>query len=541
MNFFTKTTFLVLLTVNVLLPCTSILVTKGASANKSVMITYACDGEFLPYLRNEPAADYAPGDSLVLTTWGGKVRGKIHRPAHTYAKVGLINEHQLAIGETTFSGREELQNPDGLLHYWELMNIALRRAKTAREAIGVITDLVDIYGYASTGESFSIADKEEAWILEMIGPGKGGDGAIWVARKIPDGYVSCHANKAVIGEFPLNDSENCLYSDNVIDFAIEKGYYDPDTDGPFKFNDVYCPPTPKNRRYASARVWSVFNRAAPSLNLSSDYHRSVKGADDYPLFVKPNKKLDTRDVIALMRDHYEGTDIDMRKGVDAGPYGTPNRWRPINWKVDDEEYAWERPISTQQTAYSIITQSRSHLPDEIGGVLWYGLDDTYTNCYFPLYCAIDAIPDSYAKGDIRNFSWESAWWAFNFVSNFANIKYNHMVTDIQKVQKELESHLFSLQPAVEQTAMTLYKSDKKLMKDYLTDYSVMRGEMVAEKWRDLGKYLVMKYNDGYIKNKKGRIVEQGYSNEWLEKVIEARPEQFKLPENKNTPESKLVD
>ncbi len=533
--------FLLLGLINLVFGCTSILVSKGASSNGSVMITYACDGEFLSHLRKEVAADYSPGDSLELKDWNGKIRGKIHRITHTYAKVGLINEHQLAIGETTFSGREELENPDGLLDYWELMSIALRRAKTAKEAIKVITDLVEIYGYGSTGESISIADKKEAWLLEIIGMGKGRKGAVWVAMKIPDGSICCHANKAVIGEFPLDDKKNCIYSENVISFAIEKGYYNPEKDGVFKFNDVYCPPTPKNRRYASARVWSVFRRVAPSLKLSSDYHRSVEGAKDYPLFIKPDKKLSTQDVIGLMRDHYEGTDFDMQKGIDAGPYGSPNRWRPMEWENDGKEYVWERPISTQQTGFSIVTQSRSHLPNEIGGIMWYAVDDTYTNCYVPFYCGINELPKSYTFGDIRKFSWDSAWWTFNFVSNYANLKYKYMYQDIKSVQSKLEDDFFKLQPIIEKTAKSLYKSDKELMVKYLTDYSVMHAENVVDKWHDLGEYLIMKYNDGYIKNEKGRIVNQGYPSEWLKKVIKNRPEQFLLPENDDTPESKLID
>ncbi|MBN2279562.1 MAG: C69 family dipeptidase [Candidatus Marinimicrobia bacterium] len=527
--------------INVTFACTSILVSKGASADGSVMITYACDGEFHPQLSREAAADWGPTDSLELRAWGGKVRGKIPRVPHTYAKVGLINEHQLAIGETTFSGREELENPDGLLHYWELMNIALRRAKTAREAIKVITDLVEEYGYRSTGESFSIADKNEVWILEMIGPGQGGIGALWVAMKVPEGTICAHANKAVIGEFPLKDPKNCLYSKNVIEFAIKKGYYDPKTDGPFRFNDVYCPPTPSNRRYASARVWSIFRRAAPSLDLSSDYHRSVEGAKDYPLFVRPDKKLTLQDVIALMRDHYEETEFDMRQGIDAGPYGNPNRWRPIEWEVDGEKYAWERPVSTQQTGFSMVTQSRSWLPDPIGGVLWYGLDETYTSCYAPFYCCINELPESYTTGNIHEFSWESAWWAFNFVSNFATIKYNYMVEDIKAVQQKLESDFMALQPVVDHTAEALYKSEPQLMVQYLTDYSVMHAENVVKKWGDLGRYLIVKYNDGYVKDESGHIHEQGYSRDWLHKVLQSCPRQYKLLKGNENPESKLID
>jgi len=354
--------------------CTNLLVTRKASVDGSVMITYTCDGEFHPHLEYTPAARYLAGDSVNITDWHGKVRGRIKQSRQTYAVIGLMNEHQLAICETTFGGREELRNPDGLLHYWDMMQLALERAKTAREAIKVMTGLVTEYGYQSTGESFSIADTKEAWIMEMIGPGPGGQGAEWVALRIPDGYISCHANKARIGEFPLNDPENCLYSDNVISFAVEKGYYDPKSGKPFRFCEAYCPATPKNQRYADTRVWSIFRRAAPSKNLSPDYHRAVEAAEPYPLWIKPDKKLSVADIFALMRDHYEGTDYDMTRGIDAGPYGTPNRWRPIDWTLDSLDfYVWERPISTQQTAFSFVSQSRSWLPNPIGGVLWYGL------------------------------------------------------------------------------------------------------------------------------------------------------------------------
>jgi dipeptidase len=522
--------------------CTNLLVTKGASEDGSVIITYTCDGEFHPRLRYHPAADYAPGDSLEITDWGGNLRGKIAQVEHTYAYVGLMNEHQLAISETTSSGREELHNPDGLLHYWDLMQLALQRTKTAGEAIRVMTDLVDEYGYRSTGETFSIADTEEAWIMEMIGPGPGGDGAIWVALRIPDGYVSCHANKARIGEFPLDDPENCLYSDNVISFAIDKGYYDPDSGEPFRFREAYCPDTPKNQRYADARVWSIFGRAAPSAGLSPDYHRAVEGAEPYPLWVEPDEKLSMADVFSLMRDHYEGTEYDMTQGLDAGPYGTPNRWRPITWTVDEVEYAWERPISTQQTGFSFVSQSRSWLPDAVGGVFWYGVDDTYTTCYVPLYCCIDDVPESYAVGGLQRFTWDSAWWVFNFAANFANIRYSDMLPEIQAVQNDIEGTFLALQPAVEKTAVQLAETDPELLTRFLTDYSVTHGELVVKRWRELGEHLITKYNDGYVKDDEGRPREQGYSEDWLRKVIEARPDQFRLPEKEeDVPETKLVD
>jgi dipeptidase len=522
--------------------CTNLLVTKAASEDGSVMLTYTCDGEFHPHLDYSPAADYEPGDSLELKDWYGNVRGKIKQVLHTFAVVGMMNEHQLTICETTFDGREELQDTTGLLHYWDLMELALLRAKTAREAIVIMTDLVAEYGYRSTGETFSIADTQEVWIMEMIGPGSGGHGAIWVALRIPDGYISCHANKARIGEFPLDDPENCLYSDNVISFAVDKGYYDPKSGEPFQFCEAYCPSTPKNQRYADARVWSIFRRAAASQNFSPDYHRAVEGAKPYPLWIKPDRKLSLVDVFSLMRDHHEGTDYDMTKGIDAGPYGTPNRWRPLDWMVDSVEYSWERPISTQQTGFSFVSQSRSWLPDPIGGVLWYGVDDTYTSCYVPLYCGIDTIPKSFASGSIKEFSWESAWWVFNFVANFANLRYSDMLPEIQAVQSDIEGTFLALQPAVEKTAMEISKSDPNLLARYLTHYSVTHAEKVVARWRELGEHLIVKYNDGYVKDEEGHPQEEGYPESWLREVVKSRPDQFLLPiKEDQAPESKLVD
>ncbi|MCX5800847.1 MAG: C69 family dipeptidase [Candidatus Eisenbacteria bacterium] len=508
--------------------CTSLLVTRGATVDGSVMITYTCDGEFHPHLRHAPAAYYEPGDSLEITDWEGRVLGKIKQVAHTYAYVGLMNEHQLVIGETTFDGREELHNPEGLLDYWTMIELALQRARTAREAVKVMTDLVGDYGYRSTGESFSIADPKEAWILEMIGPGPGGHGAVWVAVKVPDGYISCHANKARIGGFPLNDPENCLHSGNVVSFAVEKGYYNPRSGGPFRFCDIYCPSTPKNQRYADARVWSIFRRAAPSANLSPDYHRAVERTQPYPLWIKPDNKLSTADVFTLMRDHYEGTDYDMTEGIDAGPYGAPIRSRPITWTVDSVEYAWERPISTQQTGFSFVSQSRSWLPDPVGGVLWYGVDDTYTTCYVPLYCCIDSVPKSFATGSLDEFSWDSAWWVFNLVANYANLRYCDMIVEIKTTQSDAEKTFLALQPVVEKTAADLAKSDSKLVTRYLTNYSVTQAESVVARWRELGEHLITKYNDGYVKDETGRPSEKGYPENWLRNVLKSRPEQFRL-------------
>ncbi len=522
--------------------CSNLLVTKGASTDGSTMITYTCDGVFHPHLQHALAADHKPGDSVEIVDWHGKVYGKIPQVAHTYTRVGFMNEHQLAISETTFEGREELKNPDGLLHYKDLIIFSLERAKTAREALKVMTDLVEKYGYRATGESISIADKKEIWLLEIIGSGPGGKGAIWVAVRIPDGYISAHANKARIGSFPLKDPKNCIYSKNVISFAEKKGYYDPKSRKPFLFNEAYCPTTPKNNRFADTRVWSMFRRAAPSKKLSPDYHRSVDGAKPYPLWIKPDKKISLDDVFALMRDHYEGTDFDMTKGVDAGPYGSPNRWRPLSWKYDSAEYIWERPISTQQTGYSFVTQSRSNLPDAVGGVFWYGVDDTYMTCYIPLYCSNTDIPKSFTIGSLDKFSWESAWWVFNFVANWANLKYSYMKPDILAVQKELEGKFLNQQGAIEKTALSLLKKDPNQMVNFLTDYSVTNGEMVVKRWKELGEYLLTKYNDGYVRNDKGRSEEKGYPKTWTKRVLKERPDQFKLKQKKDkVPESKLID
>ena len=516
--------------------CTSILVTRGASADGSVMITYSCDDAGLyASLSLVPAADHKPGESIAIEPRGPEDKrppGKIPQVAHTYKVLGLMNEHQLAISETTFGGREELHNPLGLIDCSPLMILALQRARTAREAIQVMTRLVAEYGYGDEGESFSIADTQEAWILEMVGTGPGGKGAVWVAVRIPDGQVSCHANSARIGEFPRNDPANCLYSENVESFARSKGWYDPKSGQPFRFCDAYCPATPLSRRICDTRVWSILRRAAPSQHLSPDYHRSKPGSQPYPLSLPPDAKLSAADVFALMRDHYEGTEFDMTQGVDAGPYGLPRRWRPLAWKVDGVEYAWERPIATQQAAFTFVSQSRAWLPDPVGGLYWYGVDDAYTSCYIPLYCGIDALPKSYTGGSNSKFSWDSAWWVFNFVSNYAYLKWSYMIPEIRACQKDIESNFLALQPAVEKTAVELLKTSPNLAVRYLTDYSVMHGEQTVGRWRELAEHLITKYNDGYVRDIHGKYPEVGYPEAWLRRVLRERPEQFKIPQEK---------
>ncbi len=509
--------------------CTNFIVSKGATVDKSVMITYTCDGEFHPILRQIPAADHGPDDWFEVTTWGGEVLGRVKQPAHTYGVINLMNDQQVAIGETTTGGRDELINPDGLLSYWRLMQLTLQRAATAREAITVMGDLVATYGYRSSGESFAIAGPDEAWIMEMVGPGPGGQGAHWVALRVPDGYVSAYANLGRIGTFPQNKPRECLHSDGIAEFATAQGWYDPATDGDFNWRQAFHPTDPQKLRYTATRVWSLFRRAAPDLDLPDDYHRGVAGAEPYPLWIKPTEKLDVAAVFDLMRDHYEGTPYDMTQGVDAGPFGNPDRWRPMSWEVDGNSYTWERPISTQQTGFSMVTQSRSKLPDAVGGVTWYGLDNTWFTCYTPLYCGITAVPPAYATGRLSQFSWDSAWWVFNFVSNLASQKYSYMSPDILAVREAIEGEFLALQPAVEETAARLAQQDPALMTAYLTDYSVLHAENVVRKWRELGEFLLTKYNDGYVKDADGRAQEKGYPASWLRAVLKERPDQFKLP------------
>lgn len=512
--------------------CTSILVTKGASKNGATIISYSCDGEFHPILEMLPAADHKPGEMFQLESWSGR-KLLIPQVAHTYKVVGLMNEYQLAIGETTFDGRLNLVNSEGYFDYYPLMRIALQRAKTAREAIKVMTSLVEEYGYCSTGESFSIADKEEAWIMEMIGMGPGNKGAVWVAVKVPDGYVSVHANMSRIHEFPLNDPENCIYSKNVISFAEKMGYYDSKRGKPFSFSDAYNPATEEQVRYSLRRVWSVLRRIAPSQNFSPDYSSFVKGATPYPLFVKPDSKLDVQDVIALHRDHYEGTEFDMTKNLSSGPFGAPDRWRPIKWDVDGKKYAWERPIATQQSAFVFVSESRADVPDEIGGVYWYGLDNPYTSVFVPLYTSITELPKSYTVGTLRKYSRDSAWWVFNFVANYANLRWSYMIKDIQKVQKEIESAEFGRQKYLEETVMKMAKDNKGMVAPYLTKYCVDNAEGTVQKWRDLGDFLITRYNDGYIQDEKGNPHEIGYPVPWLKKELKESGDRFKLGQERN--------
>jgi dipeptidase len=511
--------------------CTNYLFTNGATKDGSTMITYAADShEMYGELYYTAAADHLPGAMLDIFEWdSGKFLGQIKQVAHTFAVVGNMNEHQVSIGETTWGGREELKDPKAIMDYGSLMYIALQRAKTAREAIKVITDLVAEYGYYSSGESFSIADPNEVWIFEIISKGTNNKGAAWVARKVPDGYICAHANQARIRQFPLNDKENCLYAKDVISFAREKGYFKGE-DKNFSFADAFAPLDYSALRFCEARVWSMFRRAAPSLNLSIDYVNGVKGAEPLPLWIKPDNKLSVHDVMELMRDHFEGTDFDMTKDIGAGPFQLPYRWRPLTWQVDSVEYCNERAVSTQQTGFSFVAQARSWMPDPVGGVLWFGVDDTYSTVYVPMYCGINKVPNAYAvgTGSFEDFTWESAFWVFNFVSNYAYLRYSDMIKDIQKVQRELEGNFLADQPQIEEAALTLYKQSPQIARDYLSDYSVKLGESTVKRWKKLGEFLIYKYLDGNVKNELGNVTHPGYPESWYRHIVNETGDHFKM-------------
>lgn len=511
--------------------CTNFLITKGASADGSCMITYAADAHVLyGELYHTPAASHLSGAMLDVYEWDtGKFLGQIKQVEQTYNVVGNMNEHQVAIGETTWGGRHELQDPKGVIDYGSMIYIALQRAKTAREAIDVMVSLVNEYGYYSSGESLSVSDSNEVWLFEIIGKGPEEKGAVWVARKVPDGYITGHANNPRIRQFPLNESETTIYAPDVITFARKQGYFD-GADADFSFADTYGPLEFGAVRFCDARVWAMFNRAAPSMKLSADWVQGVDGAERIPLWVKPDKKLTVHDVMELMRDHFEGTPLDMTADIGAGPYDLPYRWRPMTWKNEDVTYFNERATSTQQTGFSFVSQSRSWLPNSIGGVLWFGVDDTYSTVYTPMYCNISRVPHSFAvgTGSFNDVTFESAFWVFNQVSNFAYLRYRDMIKDIQIVQRELEGRFIADQPAIDQAALALHEKSPRLAVDYLTDYSVRTGDQAVERWRELSKRLLYKYLDGNVKDANGNVTHPGYPESWYEMVAKSTGSQLAM-------------
>lgn len=523
-------------------PCTNFLVGKNASTDGSTFISYAADSyNLFGELYHWPAKKYNAGEMLKVYEWDtGKYLGEIDQALQTYNVIGNMNEYQLAIGETTFGGRSELVDSTGIIDYGSLIYITLQRAKNAREAIKVMTDLVSKYGYYSGGESFSIADPNEVWVMEMIGKGVGNKGAVWVAVRIPDDCVSAHANQARIQQFPLNDPENCLYAPDVITFAREKGYYTGEDDN-FSFAQAYAPLDFGAMRFCEARVWSFFNSVNKDMGKYVTYAQG-KTTEPMPLYIKPDNKLSAQDVQRMMRDHYEGTELDWRFDVGAGPFNSPYRWSPLTYEVDSVEYCNERPIATQQTAFSFVAQMRSWLPKEVGGILWFGIDDAAQTVYYPFYSGHNVVPEEMAvgNGDLLNFSWTSAFWIHNWVSNLVYTRYSDMSEDMKKVQSDLETLFAVQQPQIEEKALAIQKQSGDEAVKLLTEYTNnLVGEGLGQ-WKKLGEYLMVKYIDGVIKpevngefkrNEYGQPaspIRPGYSNEYYQKIIDQTGDKYKV-------------
>jgi dipeptidase len=467
-----------------------------------------------------------------------------------------MNEHQLAIGETTYGGNETLLDTTAIVDYGSLIYLTLQRAKNAREAIKVMSDLVSEYGYASEGESFSIADPNEAWIFEIIGKGSGGKGAVWVARRIPDGYVSGHANQARIQTFPLSTGKKnsiaitskelgrisdpnveCVYAYDVIDFARTKNLFK-GKDAEFSFSDTYNPITFSGARFCEIRVWSFFKSVNADMY---QYFNYVSGHDlskRMPLWIKPDHKISDHDMMGFMRDHLEGTPLDMRKDIGAGSFGLPYRWRPLDWKLSDDKdapkYCNERATCTQQTGFVFVAECRNWLPDPVGGIFWFGVDDAGTTVFTPMYCGITEIPECFrvGNGDMLTYSPTSAFWLFNTVANFCYMRYDKMSADAKKVQNQLETGYISKTDSIDNEALKLSAKDMNLAKEYLTKYSVAMAQNTFKQWKTLSEYLIVKYIDGNIKKEKDGKFERnswgnpvmpmqpGYSDTWKRSVIQ---------------------
>lgn len=527
------------------LACTGLLVGKKASTDGSVMISYAADSHGLyGEMYHWPAATWPKGATLDVVEWDtGKPLGTIAQVERTYNVVGNMNEHQLAITESTFGGRRELRDTAGIMDYGSLIYITLQRAKTAREAIKVMTDLVAEYGYYSGGETFSIADKQEAWVMEMVGKGPGRKGAIWVAIRVPDDCISAHANQSRIQQIPFDDKENCLYAPDVVSFAREKGYFK-GKDADFSFQQAYCPYDFGALRGCEARVWSFFRQYDPTMDQYTDFIKGDPTKQPMPLYIKPNRKLSVQDVQQGMRNHFEGTDLDMTKDAGAGPYKVPYRWRPMTFKVDGVEYTNERAIATQQTGFVIVPQMREWLPDEIGGILWFGVDDADMAVFNPVYASSVRVPECYrvGNGDLLNFSWTSAFWMHNWVANMAYHKYSFMIQDIRKVQQELENHYQEVIPAIDKAAQELYAKDPKEAVEFLTWFSTSTADNATARWKKLGEYLVVKYIDGNVKKEENGQFKRnayglpaypdfpGYDEDYYRSIVKSAGERLKVKE-----------
>lgn len=527
--------------------CTNLIVGKNASADGSVIVSYSADdfGSF-GYLRHFAAGKHGKGSMRSVYNWEtNNYAGEIEEVAETYNVIGNMNEHQLTITETTFGGRPELVDSTGLLDYGSLIYITLQRAKTAREAIRVMTDLIDRYGYNSGGESFTIADENEAWVMDLIGKGPGRKGAVWVAMRVPDDCICAHANQSRIRRFPMDDPENCLYAKDVVELAREKGYYK-GKDSDFSFCEAYAPADFSALRFCEARVWSFFNRYAEGMDRYLPYAsgEDLQG-EPMPLFVRPERKLSVQDVKDMMRDHYEGTPLALDDDPGMGPFEAPYRPTPLTWSVDGKTYFNERPISTQQSAFVMVSQMRSWLPDYVGGVLWFGCDDANMMAFTPVYCCTDLVPECYSDkvADGLNFSFKSAFWVCNWVSSIVYPRYSQLFGELENVRDRLEKDYNALQDRTEKEALALAKEDGKgeeAARDYLTDYTNRVAAGMLYEWMELGKRLMVKYLDGGVRPERdgqflrtpgglGVPVERpGYPERYRREIVKATGDRFEV-------------
>ncbi|HIZ32986.1 MAG TPA: C69 family dipeptidase [Candidatus Bacteroides merdigallinarum] len=542
----TLTLLLATAVANYLPACTNLIVGKNASTDGSTIVSYSADsyglfGELYHY----PAGVYPKGTMIDIHEWDtGKYLGQIEQARQTYNVIGNMNEFQLTIGETTFGGRPELVDTTGIIDYGSLIYLGLQRSRNAREAIKVMTELVQEYGYYSSGESFTIADPNEIWIMEMIGKGPGVRGAVWVAVRVPDDCISAHANHSRIHQFDLDDKENCMYSSDVISFAREKGYFN-GVNKDFSFSKAYAPTGFGELRYCEARVWSYYNMFTDD---GQKYLSYIEGKDPtpMPLFVKPNRKLSVQDVKNAMRDHYEGTPLDISQDFGAGPHHAPYRLSPLDFEVDGQKYFNERPISTQQSGFVFVAQMRADLPDAIGGVLWFGTDDANMTVFTPVYCCTDKVPVCYTRvdgADYITFSWNSSFWIFNWVANMVYPRYDLLIGDVRATQQELENTLNAAQPGIESAALKLWETNPDQAKALLTNYTNLTAQSTFATWKRLGEYLVVKYSDGVIRrtnpdgsfqrNSIGQpagVIRPGYPKDFLKEYVKQTGNRYKMPE-----------
>ena len=524
--------------------CTNFLVGKDASVDGSTFVTYNMDSYGMyGILRSWPAMHHGKGEVRhIVDTDHNRYMGAIPEVENTYSVIGQMNEYQLTITESTWTGRVELVDTTGVIDYVSLMTLGLQRAKTAREAIKVMTDLVAEHGYASSGEAFSIADPNEVWLMEMIGKGPGRKGAVWVAVRIPDDCICAHANQSRIRQFDQKDKKNVMYSKDVISFAREQGYFS-GKDADFSFSDAYSPTNFHMQRACEARVWSFFSKHVDGMERYLDYAKGldVGECEPMPLYVRPKHKLSLRDCMDGMRDHYEGTPFDMTVDCTGGAWNSACRPRPQEWEVDGKTYFHERPIATQQSAETMVCQMRSWLPDAIGGVLWFGNDDASMVCYTPVYCSATRVPKCYNSGDASDvkFSWNSAFWVCNWVSNMVYNLYSRMNPDLVKVRESLQDKYCNAQRDIEAAALAVYEGKARNdgfepyrggncnVQEYLTKYGEDCAAEMLACWRELGEFLVVKFTDLSVKQEKGGKFLMNDKNLCMPPLREGYPEQYR--------------